>query len=169
VGFAVIRILLSLVFLTLTYTFVLASLHPWDIVMGAAFSGTFLYVFRGFLFGGEPGTKAAPFLRKLAALPLFLAASVWDIVKGTVEVTLVVLHFRPLERPGIIYVPIEGRTPTGLAVSATETTLSPGTYLVDVDRERGVWLIHALDASDAEGVRRERHEFYERYQKRVFP
>lgn len=163
-----IRFGLSLVFLTLTYTFVLASFHPWDIVMGAVFSGTFLYVFRGFLFGGSP--KPSPgFLGRLAALPLFIAASVWDIIKGTAEVLLVVLHFRPLETPGIIYVPIEDRTQTGLAVSATETTLSPGTYLVDVDREKGVWLIHALDASDAEGVRRDRHEFYERYQKRVFP
>jgi multisubunit Na+/H+ antiporter MnhE subunit len=164
----VIRFFLSLVFLTLTYAFVLASFHPWDIVMGAIFSGTFLYVFRNFLFGGDP--KPSPgFLGKLAALPLFIAASVWDIVKGTVEVMLVVLHVRPLRRPGIIYVPIEDRTPTGLAVSATEATLSPGTYLVEVDWERGVWLIHALDASDPDEVRRDRHEFYERYQKRVFP
>lgn len=164
-----IRFVLSLVFLTLTYAFVLASFHPWDLVMGAVFSGTFLYVFRDFLFGGTAPDSVRVFFGKLAALPVFLAASVWDIVKGTVEVTLVVLHFRPLETPGIIRVPIEERTPTGLAVSATETTLSPGTYLVDVDDERGVWLVHALDASDADAVRRDRKEFYERYQKRVFP
>lgn len=163
-----IRFGLSLVFLTLIYAFVLASFHPWDLVMGAVFSGTFLYVFRGFLFGGGPGPSPG-FLGKLAALPLFLAASVWDVVKGTVDVALVVLHVRPLESPGIIRVPIEDRSPTGLAVSATETTLSPGTYLVDVDPERGVWLIHALDAADPEAVRKDRHEFYERYQKRVFP
>lgn len=163
-----IRFAISLVFLTMTYTFVLASFHPWDIVIGALFSGVLLYVFRGFLFGGRP--KPAPgFFGKLAALPLFLAASVWDIVKGTWEVTLTVLHLRPLETPGIVAVPIGERTPTGLAVSATETTLSPGTYLVDVDLEKGVWLVHALDASDAEGIRRDRREFYERYQKRVFP
>lgn len=163
-----IRFFLPLVFCTLVYAFVLASFHPWDLVMGAALSGTFLYVFRVFLFGGNP--KPSPgFLGKVAALPLFLAASVWDIVKGTAEVALIVLHLRPLERPGLVRVPIEGRTPTGLAVSATETTLSPGTYLVDVDWERGIWLIHALDAADPEAVRKDRHEFYERYQKRVFP
>jgi multisubunit Na+/H+ antiporter MnhE subunit len=163
-----IRFGLSLVFLTITYLFVLASGSPGDIAMGVVFSGVLLLVFRNFLFGGNP--KPSPgFFAKLAALPLFLAASVWDIVKGTWEVALVVLHIRPLERPGIVAVPIEGRTPTGLAVSATETTLSPGTYLVDVDVERGVWLIHALDAADAEGVKRDRREFYERYQKRVFP
>lgn len=163
-----IRFVLSLVFCTLVYTFVLASFHPWDLVMGAAFSGILLFVFRGFVFGGAP--KPSPgFLGKVAALPLFIVASVWDIVKGTWDVALVVLHVRPLERPGIVAVPIEGRTPTGLAVSATETTLSPGTYLVDVDWERGVWLVHAIDAKDAEGVKRDRSEFYERYQKRVFP
>ncbi len=163
-----IRILLSLVFSTLIYAFVLASFHTWDLIMGAAFSGTLLFVFRDFLFGGNP--KPSPgFFGKVAALPLFLAASVWDIVKGTWEVALVVLHLRPLERPGIVAVPIEGRTPTGLAVSAVETTLSPGTYLVDVDYERGVWLVHALDAKDIEAVKKDRSEFYERYQRRVFP
>lgn len=163
-----IRFVLSLAFCTLIYAFVLASFHPWDLVMGAAFSGTLLFVFRGFVFDGDP--KPSPgFFGKLSALPLFLAASVWDIVKGTWEVALIVLHVRPLERPGIVAVPIEGRTPTGLAVSATETTLSPGTYLVDVDWERGVWLIHALDAKDPEAVKKDRGEFYERYQRRVFP
>lgn len=162
-----VRILLSVLFLTLIYVFVLASFYPLDILMGAAFSGVLLYVFRDFLFGGKPKPSDG-FLGRAVALPLFLAASIWDIVKGTWEVTLVVLHVRS-PRPGIIAVPIEERTPVGLAVSAVETTLSPGTYLVDVDRERGVWLIHALDATDPEAVRRDRHDFYERYQRRVFP
>ncbi|MGH3087492.1 MAG: Na+/H+ antiporter subunit E [Rubrobacteraceae bacterium] len=163
-----IRVLFSIAFLTSIYAFVLASFHPWDLVTGAVFSGVLLFVFRDFVFGGMP--KPSPgFFGKVAALPLFLAASVWDIVKGTWGVALVALHLRPLERPGIVAVPIGERTPVGLAVSAIETTLSPGTYLVDVDLERGVWLIHALDATDPEAVRRDRQEFYERYQRRVFP
>lgn len=162
------RFAVSLILLTAVYCAVLPSFNGWDVLMGAVFSGTILLVFRGFIFGGGP--KPMPDLpMRLVYLPLFLAASAWDIVKGTFEVVLVVVHIRPLSKPGIVAVPIGERSPTGLAVSAIETTLSPGTYLVDVDEERGVWLVHALDASDPEAVKRDREEFYRKYQRRVFP
>lgn len=162
------RFFVSLVLLTLIYAFVIASFDPLDLLTGALFSGVVLYVFRGHVFGGPP-KPLDRFFRRLAHLPLFLAASVWDISKGTFEVALVVLRFRALKRPGIVAVPIGERSSLGLAVSALETTLSPGTYLVDVDHERGVWLVHALDASDPEAVRRDREDFYRKYQRKVFP
>ena len=40
---------------------------------------------------------------------------------------------------------------------------------VDVDEERGVVLIHILDASDPEAFRRQQENFYNRYQRKVFP
>lgn len=162
------RVLLSLVLLTLVYAFVLASFAPFDLLMGVAFSGALLFVFRGFLFGGKP--KPLPgFFGRMAWFPLFFAASAWGIVKGTWQVALIVLHVRPLAKPGIVAVPIGTRSPLGLAVSAMETTLAPGTYLVEIDHERGVWLIHAIDAGDPDEVRKDREHFYQRYQKRVFP
>jgi multisubunit Na+/H+ antiporter MnhE subunit len=68
-----------------------------------------------------------------------------------------------------VAVPIGGRTETGLAVSALVATLSPGEVLVDVDRERGVMLVHVVDAADPEGIRRRHEDFYRRYQQKVFP
>jgi hypothetical protein len=40
---------------------------------------------------------------------------------------------------------------------------------VDVDGERGVVLIHVLDAGDPEAFRREQEAFYRRFQSKVFP
>jgi len=40
---------------------------------------------------------------------------------------------------------------------------------VDVDEERGVALIHILDASDPEAFREDLEDFYRRYQSKVFP
>jgi multicomponent Na+:H+ antiporter subunit E len=88
---------------------------------------------------------------------------------GNVEVTLVTLGLRPLLRPGIVAVPVGDRTPTGVAVWAVVTGLPPGSYFVDVDRERGVVLIHVLDARDPEAYREEQEDFYRRYQSKVFP
>jgi multisubunit Na+/H+ antiporter MnhE subunit len=47
--------------------------------------------------------------------------------------------------------------------------LSPGTFFVDVDRKRGVVLIHVIDASDPEAFRRHQESVYRRYQSKVFP
>ena len=92
-----------------------------------------------------------------------------DIVVGTWEVALVTLHLRPLERPGIVAVPVGDRTPFGVAIWTLVTGLPPGSYFVDVDRERGVALIHVLDAGDPEAFREQQEVFYRRYQSKVFP
>jgi multicomponent Na+:H+ antiporter subunit E len=164
----VIRFVFLVVLLTLVYCATLASFHPWDIFFGALFSTVLLFIFRRFLFGesswGLPGLPG----RIVAFFP-FAAATVYNIVTGTLDVTLVVLHLRPLKNPGIVAIPIAERTPTGVAVSMLATTLSPGTFLVDIDWERQVMLVHCLDASDPGVVIEEHQEFYRRWQRKVFP
>jgi multicomponent Na+:H+ antiporter subunit E len=68
-----------------------------------------------------------------------------------------------------VTVPVGDRTPTGVAVWAVVTGLPPGSFFVDVDRERGVVLIHVLDARDPEAYREQQEDFYRRYQSKVFP
>jgi multicomponent Na+:H+ antiporter subunit E len=161
------RALSMVLFLTLTYALVLGSFAPWDLVIGAAISASLVFATRRFLFDYEP--SAPDYLRRFVYFWPFVAATVWNIITGTWTVALVTLHIRPLSSPGIVAVPIEDRTPTGVAVSALATTLSPGTFLVDVDRERDVMLIHSIDASDPDEVREDHQEFYRRYQRKVFP
>lgn len=160
-------VVLTLVLLTLAYLLVLGSFKPWDVAMGIIISAALIYGTRRLSFRERP---VSPYLlsRFLHFWP-FLVAEVWNIVTGTWNVALVTLHLRPLVSPGIVAVPIGERTPVGVAVSAQCTTLSPGTFLVDVDWERGVMLIHALDARDPDEVRRAHQEFYDRWQSKVFP
>lgn len=160
-------VVLSFVLLTLVYLLVLGSFKPADIFMGAVISAALIYVTRKLSFREKPSSQNL-FGRFLHFWP-FLVAEVWNIVTGTWEVATVTLHLRPLVSPGIVAVPIGERTPTGVAVSAQCTTLSPGTFLVDVDWEQGVMLIHAIDATDPDEVRREHQEFYDRWQSKVFP
>lgn len=157
----------TVVVLTLVYALTLASFHPWDLAIGAGVSTLFVFFTRRFVFHNDPA--ATNFFARFVWFWPFAAATVWDIVRGTWEVTLVTLGIRPLVSPGIVRIPIGDRTPTGVAVSGMATTLSPGTFLVDVDWEEGVWLVHAIDAADPDGVRREHQEFYERWQRKVFP
>ncbi len=159
----------SVVGLTLTYALALGSFHPLDLLFGAGLSAALVLASRRFVFGDGPGGGRASFLRRVAAFVPFSLVVFWDVVVGTWEVTLVTLHLRPLKRPGIVEVPIGERTPAGVAVWAVVTGLPPGSFFVDVDRERGVVLIHVMDAADPKAFRRKQEDFYRRYQRGVFP
>ena len=161
------RILLYLLLLTFTYALVLASFKPWDLVIGVAVSGVLLFLFRRFIFEEQRVGGGIP--RKFLAFWPFAAVTAGRVVAGTWEVALVTLHLRELKTPGIVAVPIGERTPLGVAVSALSTTLSPGSVLVCVDRERDVMLIHIIDASDPDAFREGEQTFYRRYQSKVFP
>ena len=163
-----VRALLAIVALAGVYLLALASIDPFDVAAGLVVGALVVAGFRGFLFPDGVRPLERPLARAAASVPLTLVV-LRDIVVGTWEVALIVLHLRPLASPGIVAVPVGERTETGIAVSALLATLSPGEFLVDVDRERDVLLFHVIDASDPEAVRRRHDHFYRRWQRPVFP
>jgi multicomponent Na+:H+ antiporter subunit E len=168
------RYVAAVVALTLVYALALGSFHPWDLLFGAGLSAALLFTSRRFVFGAEgtytrPGDRRLTLLGRAVAFVPFAAAVFREILAGTWEVALVTLRLRPLVRPGIVAVPIGERSPTGVAVWAVVTGLPPGSFFTEVDRERGVVLIHVLDAQDPEAYREQQEDFYRRYQSKVFP
>ncbi len=160
-------VVFTIVLLTLMYALVLGSFALPDLVMGVGISGALVFLTRRLTFKEKPASTDLP--RRFLYFWPFFVAEVWNIVTGTWSVALVTLHIRPLVSPGIVAVPIGDRTPAGVAISSMATTLSPGTFLVDVDWENDVMLIHCIDATDPDEVRREHQEFYRKWQSRVFP
>ncbi len=168
------RYVVAVLALTLVYALALGSFHSWDLLFGAGLSAALLFASRRFVFAAEgtaprPDGRGLTLLGRAVAFVPFAAVVFRNIVVGNWEVTLVTLHLRPLVRPGIVAVPVGDRTPTGVAVWAVVTGLPPGSFFVDVDRERGVVLIHVLDARDPEAFREQQEDFYRRYQSKVFP
>jgi len=161
----------SIVLLTLVYAMVLASFKPLDLLLGAVVSSALVFGLSRFLFPerGWSGSVRGGFLRRLAAFPVYAGAVIWDITQGTLTVALYSVGVRKLGSPGIVAVPIGERTPVGVAVSTLATTLSPGTFLVEVNWERGVMLIHSIEAEDPDAVRESLEHMYQKYQKKVFP
>ncbi len=164
----VVRWLGALCSLVAVYLIVLVSADPWDVVIGAVLAAGILMLFRRFVLIGVPLPVASLPWRILTFVP-FAAIVTRDIAVGTWRVASVVIGLYPLRQPGIVRVPIGDRTRLGVAVSALATTLSPGSFLVDVDWQERVMLIHVLDASDPEEVREGMEHFYQRYQRHVFP
>lgn len=163
-----IRFIAALIALTVIYAMTLASFHPWDLVLGALLAAGLLLAFRPFLFGDAPLRGGSLIRRMIMAVP-FTGAVILDIIKGTWSVSLVVLHLRPLSHPGIVVVPIGERSSLGVAVTGLASTLSPGSFLVDVEWDKGLMLFHVLDATDPNAVRAGYEAIYQRYQRHVFP
>lgn len=162
------RYVAAIALLTLVYALALGSFDPPDLLFGAGLSAALVIFSRGFVFGDDSGRGPSILGRAVAFMP-FAFAVFREILRGTWEVSLVTLHLRPLQQPGIVAVPVGDRTPSGMSAWAVVTGLPPGSFFVDVDGERGVALIHVLDASDPESFRREQEDFYRRYQSKVFP
>lgn len=162
------RLVFSAVLLTIIYAITLGSFAAWDLAIGGLLSLGIMLAFRRALFNGASIGLLGLLKRSVAFFP-FAAAILYEVAVGTWTVVLIVLHLRPLVRPGIVAVPIGARSRTGVAVSAMATTLSPGSYLVDVDWRKRLILLHVIDASDPEQVIEAHQHFYERYQRHVFP
>lgn len=170
------RALLSWGALVAVYALALASWHPWDLAAGGLLAAGVLGGLRHFLRAGQhtaaPGRHApgvATPVARLAACPALVLALLSEIARGTWAVALVALRLRPLARPGIVVVPIGERSPAGVVVGALLSSLAPGSFLLEIDWERGVMLFHVLDARDPEAFRASQQRFYQRYQRRVLP
>ena len=159
---------LPLVLLILVYALVLGSFYPADLALGAVLSGVLLYVLHPIVMPGGTRSRGMTMGRVVGFFP-FAAAVARDVAVGTWGVALVTLHARPLGRSGIVAIPVGERSEMGVAVSALVATLSPGEVLVGLDQERGVMLVHVIDAADPGEIRRRHDDFYRRYQRRVFP
>lgn len=163
-----ILILLSVVLLAGFYLLTLASLAWQDVVLAVGVASVLLWAFRRFLLPARLHSMERT-LKAVVMFPLLAFMAVRDIVQGTWTVAMIVIGIRPLEHPGVVAVPIADRTATGVGLSSMLLTLSPGSFLVDVDWDNQVMLIHVMDASDPDAVREDLQTFYDRYQRHVVP
>jgi multicomponent Na+:H+ antiporter subunit E len=162
------RLGLSVGLLGLIYLLTLASLEPWDVVGGVCIAAVLLGLFHQVTVGHRPARLPDLPARLLAFIP-FAARVALDVIRGTWDVALVMVHLRPLGQPGIVTIPVGDRSHRGIAVTALVTTISPGSYFLGVDWEHDQMVFHFLDASEPEAIRADLARFYHRYQRHVFP
>ncbi len=162
------RLIVPTILLTLIYALVLASFDPWDLGFGAVLALGLQLGLRRVASDARlalpPGTP-----RRVFAFFPFAGAVAVDILVSTWRMAAFVLRPRPVERPGIVEVPIGERSPIGVAVSALVICIAPGSTVLEIDWQRHLLVLHVLDARDPDGVRAQLRAFYERYQRHIFP
>lgn len=154
------------------YGFTLGSTDPIDYAVGALLAfgvGVLIRPFMTQSLVSSPDDPHPPVWRRVLWAPVFVLMVLRDIAVGTFDVALYTIGLRSFEQAGIVRIPLAGRTRTGVAVSAWAVTVAPGSAFVDVDWESNEMLIHVLEAEDGDKIRQIYNDFYERYQKKVFP
>jgi multisubunit Na+/H+ antiporter MnhE subunit len=145
--------------LTLVYALTLASFAWQDLVLGAALSLLLLRIYRrSVLPRSLPASEYVVHI--IVFLPKFLAMLAWDIIQGTWQVATYVLGLKQLDHPGIVSIPLGNHSPGGAGIVGLFITLSPGSFLVDIDWDQRVMFVHAVDASDPDAIRESAEKYY---------
>lgn len=130
-----------------------------NLVLGLALAGVLMRIFREQV-SPQPLPPNGLSFHIVVYIPVLVYYLFIDILKGTWQVMRVTLGLEPLRRPGIIKYPIPTKSQHGIGPVGYFITLSPGSFLVDVDLEENVLLVHVLDASDPDALRRDADKYY---------
>lgn len=91
-------------------------------------------------------------LRRLLGLPALLRDILVEVVRSNNAVARIILHPAGARgrRSGFVRIPLDMRSPYGLAMLACILTATPGTVWVDYDSTDNSMLLHVLDLIDEE-------------------
>jgi len=107
-------------------------------------------------------------LKRIPAQIKFLYVLIKEIIKANIMVARIVLQPKIDIKPGIIAVPIDSKTDLGITAIANTITLTPGTLTIDVSDDKSILYVHAIDATDPEGVAQSIKDDLEKYTMEAF-
>ena len=81
-----------------------------------------------------------------------------DLVRSGFSVAWVTLAQGPRARAGIVAVPMLTRSGRVATMIAGALSLAPGSFVLQLDRRRGVWYVYALGLHPVDGPRRVREQ-----------
>lgn len=125
--------------------------------------------FTGDLFIDRPHILKNP-LRYGYFLFYFLPVFVWECFKANLDVAYRVLHPALPIKPGIVKVKTTLDSDAGLTFLANAITLTPGTLVVDIDKDDRVLYVHWINVQDkdVQGATKIIVERFENILKKIF-
>jgi len=150
---------LAVLCLTAVFALTLGDFALQNLALGLGMSAVLAGLYRDTLFPRSP-SRSEFVLHIIINLPKLLAMLSWDILKGTWLVTTFVLGIRKLDHPGIVRIPLGNHSPPGVGVVGLFITMSPGSFLVDIIWDERYMLVHTIDASDPDQLRRDVERYY---------
>ncbi|MDP2144880.1 MAG: Na+/H+ antiporter subunit E [Gallionella sp.] len=122
----------------------------------------------GLPFAVLPFWPDAPRLTRPAVALKFAAHIAWDMLLANWAVARRVVGPVAKLHPAFVDVPLDLRDPFAATVLGSIVSLTPGTVSIDVDRDRWVLQVHALDAPDPDALIRQIKQHYEAPIREIF-
>ncbi|HRP61870.1 MAG TPA: Na+/H+ antiporter subunit E [Phycisphaerales bacterium] len=144
------NLLLAIVWSLMMEGFTLATL-----VIGFISSYVLLWFLRPLIGGSGYFNK----MHQIAAFTIFF---VRELIVANLRIAWHVVTPSSFFKPGIIAVPLEEQTDLEATLLANVLTLTPGSFSVDLSSDRKVLYVHVMDVDDADRVRQEIKDQYER-------
>lgn len=116
----------------------------------------------GMLFVTRRALGPSSYFLKVRQVIEFVLFFLWELLIANLRVAHDVLTPRFFMQPRIIAIPLDARTDTEITALAYFISLTPGTLSLDVSADRRVLFIHAMYAPDADALRREIKQGFER-------
>jgi multisubunit Na+/H+ antiporter MnhE subunit len=145
-------LVLVIAILTGVYALAVGSLAWEDLALGFALSSIFLWLFHSVRWRHHTESWRQS-VKTLIEIPRYIAMLAKEILTGTWQVTTYVVGFRKLTHPGIIKIHFVEESQVRLGIGLLTMTLSPGSFLVDVNMEERFVLVHFIDISDPDRLR----------------
>jgi multicomponent Na+:H+ antiporter subunit E len=103
----------------------------------------------------QDGDRNTTYFKRVFQVMSFLVFFTKEMIAANIRMAYYAVS--PLSRlhPGIVAVPIEGMSDLEVTVMANLITLTPGTLSLDVSEDRTQLIVHCMDASDPEKIKRE--------------
>jgi multicomponent Na+:H+ antiporter subunit E len=167
----VLNFVLAIIWMALQRSFGLA-----DFIVGFAFGFVIIWLSQRALIEQAADLAASrgagafsSYPRQAMRLLSFTGFALWSIVKANIEVAKIVIRPRLNIRPGIIAIPLDVRSEAGITLLANLITLTPGTVTLDISSDRRTAYVHCIDIQDADAIRDDIKQNFERRVMELFP
>ena len=143
------------VFLALVWSLMNERFTLPDLTIGFIFG----YVLLWFL---QPLIGKSVYFIKVVQIVRFLSFFIKELIVANLRVAWHVITPSSFFKPGIVAVPLEEMSDLEATLLANILTLTPGSFSVDLSTDRKVLYVHVMDVHDAEEVKRDIKENYEK-------
>ena len=114
------------------------------------------------LWVARPVLGPTRYFGKLFEAIRFVAFFLYELVLSNLRVAWDVLTPRAYRRPGVVAIPLEASTDLEITLLANLVTLTPGSLSLDVSSDRKCLFVHAMFVEDADQIRSDIKQGFER-------
>lgn len=149
------RMFIANLLLAFVWVLMIAEFSFAGLIVGFFF-GYLLLWFAQSLIGGSS------YFGKTRQIARFLLFFIKELIRANLRVAWHVVTPSSFFKPGIIALPLEPQSDFEATLLSNVLTLTPGSFSVDLSSDRRVLYVHVMDVEDADEMRQQLKEEYEK-------